>query len=142
MQAHDTAAAIGRRFFEEQDRLKGGPASDLCAADYQAVIGGNPPMDRAGHEAFSRGFYAAFTDLRHRVEESFASSDDRVAVRFTLSGTHTAPFFGLPASGRSINVTANVVMHIRDGRVARLYGAFDEAGLFRQLGATLQPPAI
>lgn len=137
MQVHDTAAAIGRRFLEEQDRLKGGPAADLCAADYQAVIGGNPPMDRAGHEAFSRGFYAAFTSLQHRVEESFASGDDRVAVRFTLSGTHTAPFFGLPASGRSITVTANVVMHLRNGQVARLYGAFDEAGLLRQLGVKL-----
>lgn len=126
-------AALGRRFFAEQDRLKGGPAAELCAADYQAVIGGNPPMDRDGHEMFANAFYAAFPDMTHTVEESFADGD-RVAVRFTLRGTHTAPFFGIPATGRSVGVSANIVMHVSGGKVTRLYGAFDEAGLLRQLG--------
>lgn len=126
-------AALGRQFFAEQDRLQGGPAPELCTAGYQAVIGGNPPMDREGHDMFAKAFYGAFPDMRHTVDESFAAGD-RLAVRFTLRGTHTAPFFGIPASGRSVSVTANVVMHVQDGKVARLYGAFDEAGLLRQLG--------
>ena len=25
---------LGRRFFQEQDRLRGGPAAELCTADY------------------------------------------------------------------------------------------------------------
>ena len=55
-------------------------------------------------------------------------------MRFTLRGTHTAPFFGIPATGKAITVTANVLMHISSGVVVRLFGAFDEAGLLRQLG--------
>src|SRR6185295_9770531 len=72
--------ALGRRFFEEQDRLRGGPAEALCAADYRALLGGNPAMDRAAHEGFARGFYAAFEDLRHDIEDVIAT-DDRVVVR-------------------------------------------------------------
>ncbi len=87
--------ALGRRFFAEQDRLRGGPAEALCAATYQAILGSNPPIDRAGHEAFARGFYAAFPDVGHDLEEVLAT-EDRVAVRFVLRGTHTGSFFGIP----------------------------------------------
>jgi steroid delta-isomerase-like uncharacterized protein len=126
-------AAVGRKFFAEQDRLRGGPAAELCASDYLAVIGSNPPMDRRGHEMFAKAFYAAFPDMTHSVDEAFASGD-RVAVRFTLRGTQQAPFGGIPATGKSVTVSANVVMHIAGGKVTRLFGAFDEAGLLRQLG--------
>jgi predicted ester cyclase len=132
MQVHD-AAAVGRRFFEEQDRVRGGPVPELCAPGYTAVLGGNPPMDRSGHEMFSKAFYSAFPDLTHTVDEAFGTSD-RVAVRFTLRGTQQAPFMGIPATNRKIAVTANVLMHVSNGTVTRLLGAFDEAGLLRQLG--------
>jgi steroid delta-isomerase-like uncharacterized protein len=134
MQAHgETAAAIGRRFFAEQDRLHGGPAPELCAAGYVAVIGGNPPMDRDGHERFAKGFYAAFPDITHTIDEAFAE-DGRVAVRFTLNGTHTGSFFGMPPTGKTVRVSANIVMFISEGKVTKLLGVFDEAGLLRQLG--------
>jgi predicted ester cyclase len=127
------SGTIGRVFFEEQDRLRGGPAEDLCAAGYQAVLGGAPPLDRAGHEQFARAFYAAFPDLHHSIEEVFATSD-RVAVRFVIDGTHRGSFFGIPPTGRRVRVCANVLMHLDNGRVSRLFGVFDEAGLLRQLG--------
>jgi predicted ester cyclase len=138
MQTHTgTAAAnraLGRRFFEEQDRLRGGPAQALCAGSYTATLGGNPPMDRDGHEGFARAFYGAFPDMRHDVEEVFAT-DDRVAVRFVLRGTHTGSFFGMPATNRPVQVAANVLMQVGgDGKVTALLGIFDEAGLLRQLG--------
>ncbi len=125
---------LGRRFFQEQDRLRGGPAEALCAPEYLAVIGGNPPMDRAGHEAFALAFYDAFPDLYHEVQEVFAT-EDRIAVRFVLHGTHTGPFLGTPPTNRSITAAANVILHVSQGRVTRLLGVFDEAGLMRQLGA-------
>ena len=134
----DTAAVeanrrLGRRFFEEQDRLQGGPAPELCAPGYQAWLGGNPAVDRAGHEYFAKQFYTAFPGMRHSIEEVFAT-DDRVAVRFVLRGTHTGSFFGIPASNRPVVIVANVLMHVADGRVTTLFGMFDEAGMLRQIG--------
>ena len=135
--AQETAnanAVLGRRFFEEQDRLRGGPAPALCAPGYLALIGGNPPMPREGHEGFAKAFYAGFPDIHHVVEEVFATAD-RVAVRFTLHGTHGGDFFGIPATGTRVTVAANVLMEVADGRVTKLLGVFDEAGLLRQIGA-------
>jgi predicted ester cyclase len=125
--------ALGRRFFEEQDRLRGGPAEALCAQGYTATLGGNPPVDRAGHEAFARAFYAAFPDMRHQVDDVFATAT-QVAVRFVLHGTNTGSFFGMPPTGARVSVAANVLMTVRDGKVTSLLGIFDEAGMLRQLG--------
>ena len=134
--AQDAVAAnreLGRRFFQEQDRLRGGPAEELCAAEYTATLGGNPPMPRAGHEGFAKAFYAAFPEMNHSIEEVFAT-DDRVLVRFVLRGVNSGSFFGMPATGRNVEIAAHVIMHVARGKVTKLFGIFDEAGLLRQLG--------
>jgi predicted ester cyclase len=125
---------VGRAFFAAQDRLRGGPDAALCAPSYRAVIGGHPPMPREGHEAFAQAFYAGLPDGRHEIADVFATSD-RVAVRFVIHGSHTAPLFGIPPTGRAVTVAGHVLMRIdADGRVDELLGIFDEAGLLRQLG--------
>ncbi len=129
----DTLVTLARDFFAAQDRLRGGPDPALCTADYQAWLGGSPPVPREFHEGFARAFYAAFPDLAHTVDDVFAAGD-RAAVRFTLRGTHQGAFFGIPATGRAVVVVANVLLTVRDGRISELRGIFDEAGLLRQLG--------
>jgi steroid delta-isomerase-like uncharacterized protein len=124
---------LGRAFFAEQDRLRGGPAAELCTDDYTARIGTNPPMPRAAHEGFATAFYAAFPDLHHEVEDVIATRD-AVVVRFVLHGTQRAPFFGIPASEKRITVPAHVILRVRGGRVHELLGVFDEAGMLRQIG--------
>ena len=126
--------ALARRFFAEQDRLQGGPAEDVCASDYRAWLGGNPPMDCAGHEAFAKAFYSAFEGIHHTIVDLFGT-EDRVAVRFVLDGVHTGAFFGMPPSGRAVSVVANVILHIDNGQVTEVFGIFDEAGLLRQIVA-------
>ncbi len=55
-------------------------------------------------------------------------------MRFVLNGTHTGSFMGIPPSGRSVSIVANILMRLVDGKVAELRGIFDEAGLLRQIG--------
>lgn len=55
-------------------------------------------------------------------------------ARRHIRATHTGDFFGLPATNRPVSVVANILMQVRDGRVVRLHGVFDEAGLLRQMG--------
>jgi steroid delta-isomerase-like uncharacterized protein len=132
---------LGRQFFAAQDRLRGGPDADLCAPTYTATIGGNPPMDLAGHQGFARMFYEAFPDLYHTVEDTVAD-EDRVAVQFTLRGTHTGDFAGIPATGRPITVSAIAILRVADGRVAELRAAFDQFGMMQQLGVIPAPEEV
>jgi steroid delta-isomerase-like uncharacterized protein len=134
----DENKTIAVSFFQEQDRLRGGPADELCAATYTAQIGGSPPMDLAGHKQFARMFYGAFPDLYHTIEDTIAE-EDTVAVRFTLHGTHTHDFMDIPATGKSIRVSAIAMLKIVDEKVMVLYGQFDQLGMLQQLGVIPAP---
>ena len=131
--------AIGQRFFEEQDRLRGGPADQLCASTYTFPIAGMGPMDLEGHKQFASMFYAAFPDLRHVIEDTVAEGDKAV-VSFTLEGTHKGDFMGIPATGKEVRVSAIAIFQIADGKVTQVFGIFDQAGMMQQLGAV--PAAV
>ena len=124
---------IPSRFFLGQDRAKGPPPGDLLSAQYRAEIVGFPPMDAEGHAAFARAFYAGFPDLYHTVDEVQQTSDGAI-VRFTIRGTHTGAFMGIPASGRPVEIAAMALMSIENDRVSLVRGMFDQLGLMRQLG--------
>lgn len=126
-------AELGRRFFAEQDRLRGGPAPELCAPEYTALLNTNPPVDRAGHESLAKAFYAALPEARHVIEEAFAT-DDRVAVRLVFRGKQTGPLMGVAPAQKTIAITVHAILHVANGKVTRLVEVFDEAGLLRQLG--------
>ena len=124
---------LAERFFHGQDRLKGPLPPELLTPDYRAEIAGFPPMDAVGHGGFGQTFYAAFPDLHHTIDEVRAT-DDGAVVRFTVRGTHTDDFMGLPPTGRAIEVTAIVLLTLDGGRVRQLRAIFDRFGLLQQLG--------
>lgn len=129
------AASTARAFIEAQDRLRGGPADDLCTEDYVARLASFPPMDLEGHKGFTQSFYAGFPDLRHTIERVIADGTC-AALQLRITGTNTAPFMGMAATGRAISLDAIAVMDVVDGRVRALHGQFDQMGLMQQLGAT------
>jgi predicted ester cyclase len=128
-----TPKDVGPLFFNEQDRLRGGPAAELCAPAYRAIINANAALDLTGHQQFAKAFYSAFPDLSHTIEDIVAD-DDLVAVRLLLRGTHRAPFMGLAATNRSIAVFNNAILRVADGRVTELRAVFDQMTMMKQLG--------
>ncbi len=128
----NTNRDIARQFFVEQDRLRGGPAPELCASEYTAHLAGNPVFDLNGHTAFASAFYAGFPDMRHAIDLAIAEGD-RAAVRFSLHGTHTGDFLGMPPTGRAITITASAIMRLENNQIAELWAEFDQVGMMRQL---------
>jgi predicted ester cyclase len=131
--AKEANRALGRQFFLEQDKLRGGPAPELCAPEYTATLGANPPMDRSAHEGFALAFYAGFPDMYHEIERVIVEGD-QLCVRFVIHGTHTGSLFGIPASGRRVQIAAHVILRTRAGKVTNLVAVFDEAAMLRQIG--------
>jgi predicted ester cyclase len=127
------AASVGKKFFEAQDRLRGGPDEALCTIDYTAEINGNS-LDLDGHRAFAAAFYGAFPDLRHEFD-SVEVREGAERLRLRLLGTHEAEFMGIAATGRAIEVSIDAILLVEDGRVESLVGAFDQGDFMRQLGA-------
>lgn len=130
-------AATVRRFLETvaaEGELA--PLDGLIAENYhdhdpaneQDTVG----MDRLRAEI---GMWRGGFDFGFTIEDQI-SQGDRVATRWTFSGTHTGDFMGIPASGRKVGMTGTTVFRCReDGKIVEGWWQYDRLGLMAQLGA-------
>jgi predicted ester cyclase len=131
--------AVVRRLFEESDNRKGELPDGLFTPDYVFHFPGSPePLDLQGHMRIARMLYAAFSDLRHRVEEQ-VTEGDKVASRFTMHGTHGGEFMGISPTGRWVAATGISIDRIAGGRIAEEWVNSDALGIMQQLGAIPSP---
>lgn len=110
-------------------------AQRIIATDF--VDHTNPPglqHGLEGHRGIVDIFHAAFPDVRWTIDDMVAEGD-RVAMRLTMTGTHDGEFFGIPPTGRRVEVGGTHIVRIQDDRVAEHWGHNDDLGLMRQLGA-------
>ena len=73
-------------------------------------------------------------EVNRELVEIFAA-DDLVAVHRRWTGTHSATFEGVDASGRKVDFQSTAILKIRDGRIAEYHGVLDMLVLMAQLGA-------
>jgi steroid delta-isomerase-like uncharacterized protein len=132
--------ALLKRFYDE-----GWNANNLAVydelvtegfVDHQAMPG--LPPGREGFKALNVTFRTAFPDVWVAVE-GIIGEDDKVSCRWTSTGTHKGDLFGIPATGRSVKVTATVLYRVADGRLAEGWINRDDLGLMRQLGVIPTP---
>jgi steroid delta-isomerase-like uncharacterized protein len=88
----------------------------------------------SGLKEVLRQLLTAFPDMRWRVEEQIAEAD-KVLTRFTWTGTHQSPFFGVPATQRPVEVWGMVIDRLAHGKIKETRILMDALGLMRQLGA-------
>lgn len=79
------------------------------------------------------GFRAGMPDVSFVIEDTI-SEGDRIAVRYTASGTHTGEYFGIPATGRAVSFTGVTLFRVADGLLQESWVQYDALGLMRQLG--------
>lgn len=75
------------------------------------------------------------------VIEDTVATDDQVAVRATVTGTHRESLMDLAPTGRLFEIAYVWFCRIEDGRIAEIHSLPDGLGLMRQLGAVPEPPA-
>jgi steroid delta-isomerase-like uncharacterized protein len=117
-------------------------------ADYDGVVTPDEVhhfgvrSDTVGLDALEHsleGFFTAFPDLQAPIEDIVVDGD-RVAFRYTDSGTNTGDFFGNPPTGNPVAWTGINILRIQCGMVVESWAEVDGLGLWRQLGL-LETPA-
>jgi steroid delta-isomerase-like uncharacterized protein len=88
----------------------------------------------AGYLAVIGIMRGGFPDIQWTLEEMIAEGD-KVAARFTMRGTHQGNFFGVPPTGRKIEVTAMNFYRLSGGQFVEERGQPDLLGLLQQIGA-------
>jgi steroid delta-isomerase-like uncharacterized protein len=93
---------------------------------------------REGFKQGLQSFIQAFPDIKWVIEDLFCDKD-KVAVRVVMTGTNSGLLFGMPATNKSIQVSAIEIYLIEGGKIMEHWGNVDELRLMQQLG--LVPPS-
>lgn len=133
--------ALVRRYYEEV--VNGGNAAlvdELFALDYVNHVAGSPEdlHGPEGERQFDALYRQAFPDAHLTIEDMVAEGD-RVVSRLGYRGTHTGPFLGIPATGRSFMTYGIQKVRIADGKIVEAWTTPDNLGLLQQLGVALVP---
>lgn len=76
----------------------------------------------------------AFPDLQFHPDDLFAA-DDRVIMRYHVTGTHKDTYKGVEATGTNVSYPGIAIFRIEGGAVAEVWPVFDGGVLLEQIGA-------
>ena len=108
------------------------PHHDPANPDPRPVVG---PQGVKDHLTSLKG---AFPDLVFDVEDTIAD-DEQIVLRWTARGTNTGDYFGMPPTGKSIEITGMNTWRTRDGKAIEGWVNRDDIGLLQQLGVIPAP---
>lgn len=117
-------------------------AFELYAEDY--IYHGPGGLELRGRDAI-RGlwedFLTGFPDLSSTVDDMI-SEGDKLVLSWTIRGTHTGEFLGIPASNNEITLPITEIFRIADGQLVEAWDQWDRMHLMQQIGALPQPAAV
>src|SRR5437867_13274656 len=98
--------AIIRQLYEEVWNKRRLELVDEIISPSHALHDPNATGSAVGPEAYKRlvtRFITAFPDLRFIIEDSFGENE-KLAIAWTISGTHMGDLMGIPATTRKVSV--------------------------------------
>lgn len=108
---------------------------ELCdpgLVDHNPAAGQEPTL--AGLKSTLAGYAAVFPDMNEDVG-AVIGEGDLVATRWTVKGTQKAELFGVPPTGKQVQVEGMNFYRLSGGKITDVWTQFDSAGLMQQLGA-------
>lgn len=91
------------------------------------------PAGREGRKRFAQAFFAAFPDIHVHIEDLLAEGD-RTVARWSAHGTHQGELMGIPATGKTVNLTGIAIDRFENGQSVEHWEIIDQVGLMQQLG--------
>lgn len=118
--------------------------AESLTADYtEDAVLMSPYVGRVvGHAAIAdvyRSFFRGFVDLRH-IEEALVVENDHIAQFFSISGTHSGDFMGIPATGRPFECHISSLFTLRADKICLERRVYDFSGLLIQIGVLRVKP--
>jgi steroid delta-isomerase-like uncharacterized protein len=113
-------------------------ADEIFAPDYVGHVAGSP--DLHGPEGYKQFVSMSLTDFPdvHITIEDIIAEGDKVAGRWTLTGTHQGEFVGIPPTGVQVTVTGITIHRLFDDKVVEDWIISHTLGMLQQLGVV--PP--
>lgn len=87
----------------------------------------------ANAKAYYANYVTGFSNREFTVKETFAQGN-KLTKYWVFKGKHTGDFFGIPATGKTINVEGCTIATIVNGKITEERDFFDNLEFLRQLG--------
>jgi steroid delta-isomerase-like uncharacterized protein len=130
--------AVARKFLRMFELGDPSIVDEIVASDYYNHDALDPSIGSEGLKAFVTTFKDGMPDARVDIEYQVAEGD-RVASRYTWSGTHRGELFGVPATGKPVSYTVTSTFRVDKGRIREAWLNWDQWGLMQQLGVVPAP---
>ena len=90
-------------------------------------------MDRETHKQGTIAILDGLSDCGFEAHDIIAKGD-KVVVRWTVHGTHTGTFYGVPPTGQVLTVSGINIWQLKDGKIVEEWASVDRLSLMQQLG--------
>ena len=135
----ENKALIRRGFEEEWNQGNLDVIPEIFSTDFVCHMVGSP--DIHGHEGWKQYVYmirTAFPDIHFTIEDQFGEGD-KVATRWTATGTHKGELMGIPPTSVQVTLKGINIYHIADCKIVEFWVNKDDLGMMQQLGVIPAP---
>ena len=95
----------------------------------------------ADFKAYYSNFVTGFSDVEFTMKNVFGQGDN-IVKHWNFKGTHSGDFFGIPASGKTVDVEGTTLVKMKDGKIAQEQDFMDNVVFYQQLGLISSPENI
>jgi steroid delta-isomerase-like uncharacterized protein len=92
-------------------------------------------------KAFYNNYLTGFSDIEFTIVDVFGQGD-KIVKHWNFKGTHTGEFFGIPATGKSVNIDGTTLVKMKDGKIAEEQDFMDNMAFMQQLGLVSSPENV
>ena len=84
-------------------------------------------------KAYYQNFVTGFSDVKFTIVDAFGQGD-KLVKHWNFKGTHSGEFFGVPATGKTVDIDGVTLVRMKDGKIAQEQDFMDNLSFFQQLG--------
>ena len=102
------------------------------------------PVNIVGIEAFKayyQNFLTGFTQINFTIVDVFGQGD-KIVKHWSFKGKHTGDFFGIPGTGKTLNIEGVTLVKMKNGKIAQEQDFMDNMIFMQQLGLTSNPANV
>ena len=88
-----------------------------------------------GFKAYYNNYLIGFSDVTFTILDAFGQGD-KIVKHWRFQGKHTGDFFGIPPTGKIVDVEGVTLVKMKDGKIAQEQDFFDNLVFYQQLGLT------
>jgi len=139
------STAIAQRYFHGWNRRDPAAVLDTMApTGTYSDPGTGGPISGDAFIGYMKGLFSAFPDVSFEIASVGLAAPDLVAAQWVMRGTNTGSMYGLPPTGKSIELRGADFISVGGDGIQAVNGYFDSGEVPRQLGlqVIVQPTSI